>query len=163
MGAGEAADEALGADDPDLDAADLEDPMLALEHLDAALGERGGHLGGPVDVVVVVAEHGKHRHVEAGAGLDEHLGLLALAVRREVPGEEEQVNVARQAGERRLRLLALRGAAVDVAHRGDTDARAALGREALGLHGVRAYPAGAAGTTRPCRIPAPSSSRSPRA
>ena len=62
VGAAEPAAEPLRARHADLRAAQLEHAVLALEHVDAALRERGGHLVAAVGVPVVVAEHGQHGH-----------------------------------------------------------------------------------------------------
>ena len=124
MGAVEAAAEALAAGDPDLGPAQLEHAVVALEHVDPALLQHGDELVAAVDVPVVVAEHGEHRHVDALNGGGDHRALLRLAVRREVAGQQNEVHPPAQPGER-LRpalLVALRPrwmspvAAIRIAH-----------------------------------------------
>jgi hypothetical protein len=67
----------------------------------------------------VVAQDGDDRHVEVAAGVGEDLGLLGLAVRGQVAGEQQQVGLLVEAGERAQGLVAVAGLAVDVAGRGD--------------------------------------------
>ena len=97
--------------------------VLALEHVDAALGERGDELVAAVDVPVVVAEHREHRHVlERGRGARDHRGLLRLAVRGEVAGQQHEVDAAVQRGERLgPALLVAFAAEMDVPGRRDPD------------------------------------------
>jgi hypothetical protein len=87
--AGEAADEALAADDADLGVVDVEHAVLAIEDVDPARGERRGHLVAAVGVPVVVAEHGQHRDVGRARGVGEDRGLLGLAVGGQVAGQQD--------------------------------------------------------------------------
>ena len=96
--------------------------VLALEHVDAALGERGDELVAAVDVPVVVAEHREHRHVlERGRGARDHRGLLRLAVRGEVAGQQHEVDAAVQRGEATRRAPRRLRGRVDVPGRRDPD------------------------------------------
>jgi hypothetical protein len=119
--AGEAADESLEADDPDLAAIELDDARLTLEHGDSALLEQRDQFIRAILVPVVVAEHGEHGHVEPRAGLREPGGLLGLAVRRQVARQQYELNFAVQARERFLQLRAVCLADMYVACRGDAD------------------------------------------
>ena len=62
LGAREAADEALAADDADLDALDLDHGVRPVEHDDSGILQRRRQLAAAVGVVVVVAEHRDHGH-----------------------------------------------------------------------------------------------------
>ena len=107
---------------PDLGAAQLEHAVLALEHVDAALLQHGDQLVAAVDVPVVVAEHGEHRHVDVAHGGRHHGALLGLAVRGQVAGQQHEVDAVAQPGERlRPALLVALAAEVDVAGGGDPD------------------------------------------
>jgi hypothetical protein len=88
-------------------------------------------------VAVVVAEHDDDRHREPRARVHEQLGLLRLAVGREVAGDQHQVGVALERRERSRHLVAVRLADVDVAGGGHPD------RDALVSHaGLVPAPAG---------------------
>ena len=96
--------------------------VRAVEHHDPGLLEHGGHLVGARRVVVVVAEHGDHRDAEVAHGVGEDRGLLGLAVRGEVAGQQDQVDAALERGERLTGALAVAVAAeVHVAGRRDAD------------------------------------------
>ena len=123
LGAGEAADEPLGADDPELEPADLVHGVVALEHADAGVLEHGDHLVAAIRVIVVVAEHRVDRQLERTARVGEHGRLLGLAVRRQVAREQHDVRVPLQRRERVRDPLAQRLRAVDVSSGGNTDHR----------------------------------------
>ena len=120
-GAGEAADEALRPDDPDVDAFDLGHRGVALEHRDTAVAERVGDLAAPPEVVVVVPEHGIQGRDQPAARVGEDGRLLRVAVRRQVAGEEDQVGLVVDRRERCLEPLPMGLARVDVAGGGDLD------------------------------------------
>ncbi len=84
LGTLEPADEALRAHDADLDLAELEDDVPAVEHDDVSRTQRLLDLGRTSRVVVVVPEHRDDRNGDAGARVRENLGLLGKAVGREI-------------------------------------------------------------------------------
>jgi hypothetical protein len=123
VGAVEAAREALRARHAELRAAHLEDPVVALQHVDAALGQRGRDLVAAVRVPVVVAQHREHGDaVEHLHGARDHGGLLRHPVGGEVAREQDDVDAVAEAAEGRgPALLVGRPAEVDVAGRRDAD------------------------------------------
>jgi hypothetical protein len=108
--------------------------VRAVEHHDARLLEHGGHLVGARRMVVVVAEHREHRDVEVAHGVGEDRGLLGLAVRGEVAGQQDQVDAAGQGAERRMGPLAV-GVAAEMHVAGGRDADPALLLDACGAAG----------------------------
>jgi hypothetical protein len=106
-----AADEALHADDPDLDRPDLQNEVLAVEHVHPAVLEHTAYLVLLSRVVVVVPEDRDDRSVEARARIGEHSSLLGQPVRRQVAGEQHQVGLSGQGTEAAREPLAklLRG------------------------------------------------------
>jgi hypothetical protein len=70
---------------------------------------------------VVVAEHGQHRRVQLRGRLGQHRGLLWLAVRGQIAGQQDQVDAAFERGERGAGALAVARAEVHVPGRGDAD------------------------------------------
>jgi hypothetical protein len=111
---GEAADEALRADDAELEPVHLAGPALTLEEADPGVREHFPELVGPARVVVVVAEHGEDRDVEKTACSGERFRLLRLAARRQVAGEQDDVRLAFELGEAALDALATRVGRVDI-------------------------------------------------
>jgi hypothetical protein len=97
--------------------------VVALEHVDPALGQRGDDLVAPVGVPVVVAEHGEHGDaLERADRAGDHGRLLGLAVRGEIPGEQHEVDAVAQLGEGgRPALLVARTPEMDVARGGDAN------------------------------------------
>ena len=89
--AGEAADEALRADDSECRFVDLAGGPVAIEYANACFFEYCDELVGPPDIPVVVPEHGEDRYRERPTGVCEYAGLLDLAGRRKVAGEEDDV------------------------------------------------------------------------
>jgi hypothetical protein len=69
----------------------------------------------------VVSEHGEDRLLERRAGRGQCSGLLGLAGRRQIAGEQDQVDAFRDPGERLGDAVAVRLVAVDVAGGGDPD------------------------------------------
>src|SRR5581483_12212483 len=65
--AGEAADEALRADDAEIEVTDLARAPRAVEDVDAGVRDDGGELVGATGMEVVVAEDGEDGYVEAAA------------------------------------------------------------------------------------------------
>ena len=112
--AGKAADEALRPDDAELQPVDLAARGLALEKPDSRPAEHLSELVGAARMVVVVAEHGEDRHVELPARSGDHLGLLRLAARREIAGEQDDVGLAAEIRERALDALGAHVRGVDV-------------------------------------------------
>ena len=74
--------------------------MRAVEHHDPGLLQHRRHLVRATRVVVVVAEHRQDRDVEVAHGVGEDRGLLRLAVRREVAGQQDEVHLTGQRAER---------------------------------------------------------------
>ena len=72
-------------------------------------------------VVVVVSEHGDDRRLDPPAGVREHLGLLREAVRRQVAGEQDEIHLLADLGERSLEAVSKRLGRMDVACRCDAD------------------------------------------
>src|SRR5262249_44535073 len=93
----ETAREALDAGEPD--AADLD--RVTVEHGDAAIHEGLLHLGRLVGLVVVVAEHGHHRHLGAGELAREALRLVHGAGVGQVAAEREDVRALGNLAEHR--------------------------------------------------------------
>jgi hypothetical protein len=152
--AGEAADEALHADDADLDAGALARPPRAVEHRDATTRlDRLHQLVAAVRVPVVVAEHGEDRHADIAAGVGEHRALLRLASRRQVARQQQDVRLTAQPHEALDRRLAVIDAAVHVAG----------GRHAHDVLVATRVPIGAPGRdgTRSCRLLVHHDSRTP--
>jgi hypothetical protein len=71
-------------------------------------------------VEVVVAEDGEDRRVELPGSGGDNLSLLRLAARRQVAGEEDDVRLSGEVGERALDALAARVRGVDVCGCGNT-------------------------------------------
>jgi hypothetical protein len=69
----------------------------------------------------VVAEDREHRDAETAACVGEDDRLLGLAVGGQVAGQQDEVGLAAQRGERRADLVVLRLTAMDVARGGDPD------------------------------------------
>ena len=105
LGAGEAADEPLAADDADIEPVDLDHGVGAVEDDDPGVFQRGGQLSTAVGVVIVVAEDGDHGDRELTAGVGEHERLLWLTVRRQIAAEQDQVGLVLHARECALRPL----------------------------------------------------------
>jgi Nucleotidyl transferase of unknown function (DUF2204) len=103
--AGKAADEALRADDAELELFHLAGRALAFEETNAGAAEHLLELVRPLRVVVVVAENGEDRNVEKPARGGEHLRLLRLATRRQVAGEEHDVGLPLELRESALDAL----------------------------------------------------------
>ena len=106
--AGEAADEALRADDADLVPLDLDTRRAAVEHADAGVLEHGGDLVGAVEVPVVVAEHREHRDASPRQASASTARLRRLAVGRQVAREQDEVGLALDRREGALDALARR-------------------------------------------------------
>jgi hypothetical protein len=118
------------------------DREAAPEHRDPRLGQNGDHLVAAVQVVVVVAQDGDDRDRKVAAGVREHCGLLGVAVRRQVAGEQDQLCALGDRGERLSDVLAERLRAVDVACGGNANRPA----HALRLPPVRRFANGGTGT-----------------
>jgi hypothetical protein len=93
----------------------------AIDHPHAGFHERTCELLDVVAVPVVIPEHGIDRRLQRPADLREQLGLLDLAVGRQVAREQDRVDLAVDAPERALELVAIHLVAVHVARRGDAD------------------------------------------
>ena len=95
--AGEAADEALHADDADLDAGALAGAVVAVEHvtppLDSIAATSSSRRFACQSWLPSTANTGMPT---SAAGLGEHRALLRLAGRREVAGEQQQVRLPAQ-------------------------------------------------------------------
>ena len=94
LGAGEPADEALRADDTEIDAVDLAHDGLAVQNANPRTGEDGRHLVRAARVVVVVPQHRVDGKRHDAAGIREDECLLGLPVRGQVAGEEHDVGSA---------------------------------------------------------------------
>ena len=157
MRAGEAADEALEADDADLGAVDADGHALALEHGDAGVGEDRLDLVDLVAVPVVVAPDTEDRDVKVAAGVGEDLCLLGLAVGGQVAGEEQEVDVVGQSTKRGERFSGARRLAVHVAGGGDAQGHGRctthlalwVVRDTWARHGRRSKKSRAASRRRP--------------
>ena len=114
----EAADEALGADDPKAGAADLAGGVGALEQRHAPVLQHRRQLGDAIRMPVVVAEHREHGSAGLARGGCKHARLLGLAECRQVARQQHDVRLAAQARERRTQIAAARVVCVDVAGRG---------------------------------------------
>ena len=125
LGAGEAADEALHADDAHLHAGELEHHVRTVEHCDPRVAERRLDRRLEAVVVVVVAEHGDDRRGGAPARVGEHGSLVGQPVRREVARQQDEVDVG-QASEGTGEALAVLLRRVEVADSRD----AQLGHDA---------------------------------
>ena len=77
--AGKASDEALCADDAELETGDLAGATRAVEHVHAGRRDDRRQLVCPVRMEVVVAENREDRHVEIAARVGDNLRLLRLA------------------------------------------------------------------------------------
>jgi hypothetical protein len=110
----EAAHEPLRPRDSHLDVLEAEDGRAAVEHGDPGGAQRLDHLLRAVGVPVVVAQHRDHRHLQRGAGIGQDRGLLGLAVRGEVAGQEDRVDIGGDACEGGLDLLTAALAAMEV-------------------------------------------------
>jgi hypothetical protein len=128
--AGEPADEPLRADDADLAAVELERGGRAVEHVHTGVAQHGRDLVAASGVEIVVAEHRAHGHAHARARLGEHLRLLRLPERRQVTGEQDEVDAFLQLGERLLEPVSRRFRRVDVACSCDRDHRSHVPRRA---------------------------------
>jgi hypothetical protein len=126
--AGEAADEPFCADDADLAAVELERGGRAVEHVHAGVAQHRRDLFAASGVEVVVAEHGAHGHAHTSARVGEHLRLLRLPERRQVAGEQDEIDTLLQLGERLLEPVTRRFRRVDVACRRDRDHRSHVPR-----------------------------------
>jgi Uncharacterised nucleotidyltransferase len=118
---GEAPDEALRPDDPDAGPVQLADRPPAIEDRDSPVLEHADDLISPARVPVVIPEHGDDWDREAAACASEHGSLVGLAVRRQVPGEQNEIGFAGDPPEGRLDFLAALGRAVDVSRGRDRD------------------------------------------
>ena len=65
-------------------------------------------------MVVVVAKHGEDRYVQLPARSSDHLGLLRLAARREIAGEQDDVGPSPEIRERALDALGAHVGGVNV-------------------------------------------------
>jgi hypothetical protein len=120
-GAEEAADESLRADDSELEAGDLADSEVAVEHLDIRALEDDADLVAAPLVQVVVSEHGEDGDSEPAAGVRENLRLLGLARRRQVAGEQHDVACALDTLECSLEALPRRLGCMNIARCRDPD------------------------------------------
>src|SRR4051794_10392235 len=116
-----AAHEALRAGDAEARVVELLDRVATVDHPYAGGLEDGRELGGLVAVPVVVPEHRVDRRLEGRADLGQELALLELAVGGQVAREQDRVDLALDAGEGALDLVAVALVAVHVARRGDAD------------------------------------------
>src|SRR5205085_2726332 len=90
-GTWEAADEALRADDTELEVADVARAPRAVEHVHAGLRDHSRDLLWMPRVKVVVAEHREHGHAYVAARVGDNLRLLRIAGRREISREQDDV------------------------------------------------------------------------
>ena len=97
--------------------------MRALKDLDPRAGQDLGELVRSVHVQVVVPQHRDDRRLHAATGLREHLGLLGLAVGRQVAREQDDVGGSLDRLEGREDGVAILGGAVHVAGGGHANAR----------------------------------------
>jgi hypothetical protein len=116
---GEAAHEALRPDHADLRPGAFEDRPAAVEHGDSGRFEHRDDLGCPVRVPVVITENGDDRDREAAASVGQHLGLLGLAVGRQVAGQKDGVRLVLDPREGCSNGTAVVVATMKVARRGE--------------------------------------------
>src|SRR6185437_16060881 len=79
----------------------------------------------------MVSEHGTHRNLCTRARVGEHLRLLRLAERRQVAGEQDEVNTLLEVAEGLLELSARRLGGMHVAGCGDRHHRPSCSTRAL--------------------------------
>ena len=120
---GEASHETLDADDPDLDAADLEDDVLAVEHAHSRFLELLHDLVRAAGVVIVIAEDRDDGNGDRRARVCEHGRLLGEPVRRQVSCEEDEVGVAVDRRKALRDVLSERLGRMNVSGCGDADRR----------------------------------------
>lgn len=117
MRTGEAADESLEADDPDIRAADGHDAALALQQLYAAAAQHLRLIAMPV----VVTEHAEDRQVNTTAGVGQDPGLGRTTVGRQIAAQQQEIGLlghpSHSGGHHVTHLLM----AVHVAHRSNTN------------------------------------------
>jgi putative nucleotidyltransferase-like protein len=118
---GEAAHEALRADDPHVALPELEHGPAAVEHDHIGGLQNGDDLGGAVGVPVVVSEDCDDGNAEPSTGVRENRRLLGLPVCGQVAREEHGVGLLGDLRERCGDRLAVLLAAVDVAGRCDSN------------------------------------------
>src|SRR5262249_26044542 len=116
-----AADEALGPDDAELELLYFAGRAVAVEEADTGGAENLLELASALSVVIVVAEDGEDRDVERPACRGEHLGLLRLATRGQVPGEENDVRLAPELGKGSLDAFGTHVRGVDVCRCSNAD------------------------------------------
>ena len=120
----EAADEALRPGDADLDPSELEHEVIALEDHHAGRAQSRGHVVRPTGVMIVVAEHRHDRERrDDPAGVGEHRCLLGHPVGGQIAGEQHEVGLLGELGERLRDALAMLLGGMEVARRRDTDHR----------------------------------------
>ena len=123
LGAGESPDEALAADNPDVEAACLDHGVGAIEDEDACFSEDLLQLDAAAGVVVVIAEHGDHRHLQVSAGIGQHERLLRLALCRQVARKQDQVDLGLYFAEGAIDPIAQMLRAVEIARCREADRR----------------------------------------
>jgi Uncharacterised nucleotidyltransferase len=122
--------EPLGPDDADGLRANLDGLPAALQHDDSRLGEHVDDLLGPVRMPVVVPEDAENGEGKPASRLGQDRGLVRLAERRQIAGEEKEVSLAFERCERLGGLVGASLGAVDVRGSGDTDRLASHRRSA---------------------------------
>jgi hypothetical protein len=121
LGAGEPADEALHAHDPELDLTDLEHEVAAIEDDDVRTVQDLDQLGDTTRVVVMVPEDRDDRHRQLAARVREHKGLIGEPMRRQVPGKEHEIGRAFECRERPRDPLAKGLGTMQIARRSEAD------------------------------------------
>ena len=111
----EASDEALRPDHSDLPLAELGGRRGVVEHVYARVRERCGDLLAETQVQIMVPEHRAHRDVEPATRVRDDLGLLGVAVRRQVAGQQHDVDPLLERRERLLDVSARRRRGVQIA------------------------------------------------
>src|SRR6266511_2074291 len=98
--AGEAADEAFRPDDAHLAAGELAHRRGTVEHVQPGTLEDRRDLVAATRVQVVVAEDRADRNAKIAARVGQHLRLFQLTMRRQIAGEEDEIDLLLDRGER---------------------------------------------------------------
>src|SRR5207245_7838003 len=116
-----AAAEPLGAGDADANPINIDGGRLTFEDQNARVLEDPPDLVLAVGVVVMVAEHGDHRDLQAAQLVGQHRYLLRATASRQVAGEQQQIGPVVKMLEAGAEDLRRTGAVMEIANGGDPD------------------------------------------